>query len=328
MADSLRVGVVGSGYMAGIHLRSWRTLGVPLSVYSTGGNVAERATANRAARHGSLAELIDSCDVVDICTPPASHLSIASAAAAAGRQVICEKPMARSHSEALELIDVCERAGVHLLIAHVVRYFPQYAAASQTVAADRVGNLAVLRLSRRTAMPSQHWYADDEHSGGVLVDLMIHDFDFARWVAGEVETIFAKVTHASSGTSTGYAMMRHTGGALSQLTGVWGPPGQRFSSSFNLSGSNGAVRFDNTMATALQVDIGAPAAGDAPAAVVDESAELRPYVLQLADFADVISGATTPRLTAIDGLAALDLALAARLSARTGRPTSPLEMAR
>lgn len=308
MVDSLRVGVVGSGFMARIHLRSWWTLGVPLSVYSTGSTVAELAAANGATRKRTLAELIGGCDVVDICTPPASHLSIAGAAAAAGRQVICEKPMARSHSEARQLIDVCDRAGVQLLIAHVLRYFPQYAAASETVRSGGIGRTTVLRLSRRTAMPSQHWYADDEHSGGVLVDLMIHDFDFARWVAGDAETVSANVVHASSGTSTGYATVRHTGGALSRLTGVWGPAGQRFSSSFSLSGSSGTVRFDTSMAE-----------------VVDESAELHPYVLQLADFADAITRGTTPRVTAADGLAALDLALAARLSARTGRPASPLE---
>lgn len=332
MSPSLRtVGVVGSGWMAQQHLTAWRRLGVPAGLYSTGRNAAGLAAAAGANLHAELAGLIDGSDVMDICTPSTSHLAVATAAAAAGKPVICEKPLARSHPQATELIDSCRRAAVPLLVGHVVRYFPQYAGAKEAVAAGRIGRPTELRLSRAVAMPTRSWYADESLSGGVLLDLMVHDIDYARWIAGDVASVDAAETTGEHGEVTGRATLHHRNGAVSRLTGLWGVAEQPFSAGFELTGTGGGVRSDEFAADEVAPDgFGPPRSGDD---IGDDSdndsdndfdndADLQPYVAQLAEFAAVINGTATPRVTAQDALAALDISLAAIESSRSGRPVA------
>ena len=81
------------------------------------------------------------------------------------------------------------------MVGHVVRFFPEYAAAQREVDAGRLGDVAVMRLKRNVFRPRKaqdNWFLDYEKSGGMILDLMIHDFDYARWIAGEVISVFAK----------------------------------------------------------------------------------------------------------------------------------------
>src|SRR5699024_11805186 len=91
-----------------------------------------------------------------------------------------------------------ERTGRTLFPAHVVRFFPQYAAAERAIATGAVGRLAVLRFERTGSLPDRAWYADDELSGGIVLGQMIHDIDQALWLAGPVERVHAQPSTAGS----------------------------------------------------------------------------------------------------------------------------------
>ena len=327
MSETSRtVGVVGAGGIAQPHLAAWRDLGVKALVYSPDGRAPAVAAAYGAQACGSLSELIDGCGIVDVCAPTGAHREIVLAAAAAGRQVVCEKPLALNHRDAAEMIAVCAAAGVQLYPGQVVRYFPAYAAARRAVIAGRIGQPAVLRLLRRGAVPLQQWFSDPTQSGGLMVDQMIHDFDFARWVAGDVVSVFAKVRGGAGTTVIGLAILTHAGGAISHLTGGWGRPDESFRTSFSIAGAAGLVRYSTADHPSLSVDSGGPIAG-AGALLPDTSTGESPYLAELREFAAAFDGGPPPRVTAPDSLAALDIALAASESARTGRPVSPAEMA-
>ena len=155
----------------------------------------ELAHTYRTRVYPDYAALLNDVDVIDICTPTHLHHEMVLQAAAAGKHIICEKPLARTVTQAQEMIRVCRNAGVRLFVAHVVRFFPEYALAKAQVQAGKVGKPAVVRLSRgsyRPKKPSGNWFLDIEKSGGMMLDLMIHDFDYARWISGEVESVFAK----------------------------------------------------------------------------------------------------------------------------------------
>ncbi|MBD3785218.1 MAG: Gfo/Idh/MocA family oxidoreductase, partial [Micrococcales bacterium] len=154
------VGVVGAGGIAAPHLEAWRHLGARLLVHSQDG--AEAAAARVGAEVvPSLDALLEACDLVDVCTPTHTHHDIVLRAAAAGRDVVCEKPLSHRYEEAVAMIDACEAAGVQLHPGQVVRYFPEYATARELVASGRIGAPAVLRLTRRGARPERSWFADD-----------------------------------------------------------------------------------------------------------------------------------------------------------------------
>jgi hypothetical protein len=179
---------------------------------------------------------------VDICTPTPSHAEIVAAAASAGRHVICEKPLALSHDETVEMVRLCRVAGVQLHLAHVVRYFPAYAWANAAVDAGAIGTVRELALSRRGAVPVAEWFSDETRSGGLVVDLSIHDFDFARLVAGEVRCLAADVVHGPLRTVRGEVVLHHVGRAISRVTGEWASPGTPFATSFLLVGDLGELR--------------------------------------------------------------------------------------
>lgn len=192
----MRVGIVGAGTMGRVHAAAWsqteaELVGVTALEPTSSAALAERY---RARAFASYEELLREVDVVDLCVPTDLHCAMTLRAAAAGKHVVCEKPLALSLSDGERMIGACEAAGVRLFVAMVVRFFPQYALAARAVQALELGTLGVLRLKRVSYPPQvlDNWFADPARSGGMLVDLMIHDLDYARWLAGPVTRIFAK----------------------------------------------------------------------------------------------------------------------------------------
>lgn len=317
----LRVGLVGAGGMAGVHLPAWVALGATVRVFSVDGQAP--ALAARYAEHGvtavdTLRELLDGSAVVDVCTPTFTHKEVGLAAVAAGRHVVCEKPLALTVPDAAELVDAARAAGVMLFPAHVVRFFPEYQAMARAVAAGAVGAPAVLRFTRTGSYPVwAPWFGDQGLSGGILVDQMIHDFDFARLLAGEVVRVYAQVREEAGRVAAATAVLTHAGGAVSHVHGVWGLPGSPFRTSYRIAGPGGVLEHDSGRTEAFRIVVRQterPGEG-----VPNTSLTESPYLTELREFAAAIEGGPPPRVTAEDGLAAVRIAAAARESAATDR---------
>jgi len=182
-----------------MHAAAWAQTGAKLvGVYSLcgGPELAHRYSAKLFERYD---ELLEAVDVVDLCVPTDLHPAMTVQAAEAGKHVVCEKPLALTIAEGEAMIAACERAGVRLFIAMVVRFFPQYQSAQQLVVAGQLGALGVLRLRRAGYQPRKevdNWFLDEARSGGMVVDMMIHDFDYARWLAGPVTRVYAQSARA------------------------------------------------------------------------------------------------------------------------------------
>ena len=328
--DTLRVGIVGAGGIANAHLPAWLQLGARVGVYSVHG------APELVARHGagrivdSLDELLASVDVVDVCTPTYTHPEIVLAAAAAGRHVLCEKPLALDAATAQEMVTACDTAGVRLYPGHVVRYFPEYAALQRAVAAGAIGTPAVLTFHRSGARPRQAWFADPALSGGIIMDQMIHDLDFARWLGGEVESVHARLADSDPGTATGvvsaHVVARHSNGVISSVTGTWARPGTRFRYGFQAAGTDGMLAYDSAADPSLRTDTGAAPDDGAERLLPDVSLMESPFITEIREFAAALTGGPTPRVSADDGVAAVRLAAAATASLDTGRP-EPVELA-
>jgi myo-inositol 2-dehydrogenase / D-chiro-inositol 1-dehydrogenase len=327
VTQPFRVGIVGAGFMGETHLAAWTAEGAAAVV-----NDHDAAhAADLARRHGarvalSFEELLEGVDVVDVCTPTHRHAEVAIRAAEAGRHVICEKPLARTIEDAEAIVAACERAGVRLFVAHVVRFFPEYEAARRVVVEGRIGDPAVLRLKRASFRPRHsagHWFFDPALSGGMVVDLMIHDFDYARWVAGEVISVqcrSAAVEKPDLAIEHAYAILTHESGAISHVTGSWAYSAPTFRTSLEIAGSRGLVELDSTVAPPIVTYL-RPRDGVSGGAVGLPGSPLAedPFRLELREFRAAIEGGTPARVTARDGVEALRIALAAAESAQTGR---------
>lgn len=315
----MRVGIVGLGIIGAEHARSWNKLGVELHAFSPD----SPPQTYGEQRHESLESLLAAVDVVDICTPTDTHAELTLASAAAGRHVIVEKPLARTVAEGVQMIEACRNAGVQLHVAHVVRWFPQFAAAQRAVTSGKVGQVGVIRLGRegpRPARPATSWLFDEVQSGGLLCDLVVHDIDYARWIAGDIERVYARGIGAPVDHS--YVLLTHKSGVISHLTGSWRQPGSSFRTRLEISGSSGLVEYDSHDSAPVSVVIDPAAAPEDTTSVqhVPSSAdEESPYTTQLREILSAIQGGPPPRVSAEDGLAALRVALSAVESIRTGR---------
>lgn len=324
----LDVGLIGAGGIARAHLPAWTALGARVTVLSTDGH-AEQLAAKYAefdvTAVQSLDELLERCTVVDVCTPTYTHRQLVLGAIAAGKHVACEKPLSLDVAGAQEMADAARAAGVLLFPAHVVRYFPAYAALAGAVAAGEIGDPAVLRFTRSGCYPVwAPWFSDPALSGGILVDQMIHDLDFARLLAGDVVRVHAQVRGkqdagaVAGDVATGTAVLTHASGAVSHVLGVWGQPDLPFRTTFRVAGSGGILEHDSTAHTGFRVLAqGVRRTGEGiPGSPMTES----PYLTELREFAAAVEGGPAPRVTAHDGVEAVRIACAAAESARTGEP--------
>lgn len=316
----MRIGIIGAGFMGATHAEAWAH--TPARVAGIVANHLASAQA-LAAQHGarayaSLDGMLPEVDVVDICTPTPLHCELAVQAAAAGKHVVCEKPLARTEEQGRAMIAVCEAAGVQLLPAHVLRYFPEYAQAKATLDSGKLGPPAVLRLARCTYQPAKsgdNWFVDLERSGGVMLDMMIHDFDYARWVAGDVASVFAKERESHA-----QAILTHSNGALSHVEGSWAFPQPTFRTRFEIAGASGLIEYDSVFTAPVEVIARAKGADGAPEVpMVVSTLREDPYVTQAKALYATLAEGAPPRVTAHDALQALRISLAAIESAKSGR---------
>jgi predicted dehydrogenase len=239
---SPRVGLVGAGTMALAHLRAWRAAGVePVAVCAS----RPASAAAFAGQHGlpdlGFDELLAACDALDLCVPTDQHPPLTLAAARAGRDVVCEKPLALDVEQGRAMIDACEAHGVLLLVAQVLRFFPAYRRARELVAAGELGSLTRLALQRASSVPIEGWYRDPARSGGLALDLLVHDVDFVCWLLGEPSAAAAETPIAPNADSPAEHVRLRLGwptGAEAVLDGSW-----------DLHGAVTRFRLEGTLAT-------------------------------------------------------------------------------
>jgi myo-inositol 2-dehydrogenase/D-chiro-inositol 1-dehydrogenase len=324
MAEPLRVGVVGAGLIAGCHVRA----------YGRADDVAVVAVADpRRSKAEQLAGSVGAApctdleevlahepDVISVCTPPASHAELTVRAVEAGRHVLCEKPVALSLADAQRIQDAADATDRVVMIGHVSRFEPDHRAAQELVASGQIGEVAMMTHSMTTSLPGWSeggWLARPEESGGPLLDLSAHSFDYLAWVAGSPAVrVHAVAADSAAGPSTyGVATVRFANGAMGQVETSWAhPPDRGFKAVVEIVGTKGRISWDYD-----SINGGAIYLTDGGVTWLDPLGE-RGYTREVAAFLDAVrTGAPSP-VPVADGVAATRTALAALHSVRTGEP--------
>jgi predicted dehydrogenase len=156
----------------------------------------------------------------------------------------------------------------------------------------------------------------------MIIDLMIHDFDYARWIGGDVESVFARsisTTFDNASIDHALAILSHKNGVLSHVEGGWSYPPPTFRTAFEIAGDRGLIEHPAESSAPVRVHAAETAASSAvavPRSPLDED----PYTTEIKHFYHVLNGdIAQPRVTAEDALEALRIAEAAVRSAQTGR---------
>lgn len=320
----MRVGIAGVGFMAETHVTEYREMDIDIvgvaSPSDPGAFVEEHELDCPAYTDVRTMITEGDLDFLDVSTPAHTHWPIVETAAAAGVDVFLEKPIAGSISDAEVIVEAVDDAGITLMVGHVLRFVPEYRRAREL----EVGEAGVARARRLSPFPdwgSNDWFEDRSKSGGIFVDLAIHDLDYLRWCWGKVERVFAR-RHRESDSEHGFVTLRFADGAVGYVEASWAQPGSRpFTTELEFAGDGGLVELSSEEGSSYREWIGDGVAVENPTAP-------NGYRRELQHFVDCLEAGEEPAVTGADAVASLRLALAAELSADRGEPVAVAEVGR
>ena len=227
--EPLRMGVIGVGFIGELHARiaselpCTRLMAVADPSAGRGEAVAARLGVDWHAHAEELLARPD-IDAVTIASPEGAHLAPALAAAAAGRHILLEKPMAENGEAARAIGRAVEAAGVRLLVGHVLHHDPRYAQVKAAAAAGRLGRPITLRAKRNGPRDLARRIG---RATSVLHYLGIHDIDMVQAVAGaRIERVQARAVQqlGNAGEDAVYAIAELEGGAIASFDWNWAWP--------------------------------------------------------------------------------------------------------
>ena len=233
--------------MATTHAASYQSLAAHVrvaNVCSLGEERSLRLAASLGARHvDSIDEAVSDpeVDVVDICLPTHLHREAAEKAFAAGRHVLLEKPIALSVEDADAIVAAAESSGRLLMVALVLRFWPEYVELQRLVSSQALGppcSVSTYRLSPPADW--NEWMVDVSRSGGVAVDLLVHDLDQMNWLLGRPKRVLAR----SPKRDHVLVIVEYEGGACGFAeAGSAMPTSYPFSSGIRVLCENGAAQY-------------------------------------------------------------------------------------
>ena len=218
MTDRLRAGIVGAGFMGEVHARAVRAAGgvvgrVAASTPDRSRAAAARLGAEAAAESVEALLAADDVDVVHVCTPNALHVSVAESALAAGKPVVCEKPLATTVEDARRLTAQAERAGMVATVPFVYRFYGSVREARARIAAGEAGPLRLLHgsyLQDWLSKPEDSNWRIDPALGGAsraFGDIGVHWCDLMEFVTGH------RIVRLTARTMTAFSERRLAQGA-------------------------------------------------------------------------------------------------------------------
>ena len=312
-----KVGIIGCGKMGFKHFECFRRIsGVRVQgVFDLDQNKAREFRGVKIYK--STEELINECDIVDVCTPTHSYKDLIMDSIKLKKPVFVEKPLCRTMEEADEILKEAKKRKSKIMVGHILRYFNQYASLKKLIDAKAAGTPAVVRITRLNGFRrgSNNWFSSLDKSGGVILDLMIHDIDFLMWCFGKVERVYAMNLMSKNpqlqNTDYALAIIRFKKGVIAHLEASWAHPGG-FRTSVEVAGDKGLISYDSRTPSSLSVEFaGGKSFKDNP---VDDNATL----VELKDFIEYVRSGEVPKLTIEDAYGSLRVALAALESAKTG----------
>lgn len=329
----VRIGIIGMGMMGLQHYEAYQKIsGAQVAAIcdadpqrasgdmsanwsNMGGSQVKQLPMDRIGGYTDVKKMLaeGEIDAVDICLPTPFHVDVALPSLAAGKHVICEKPLGRTLAEAKIMADAAEKARGIFMPAMCIRFWPSWAWLKGAMAGGEYGKLRALTIRRIGAMPPG-WFEKGDWSGGAMMDLHIHDTDFVYFLLGMPSGVFSSGHTIKSGridhVITHYL---YPGGPMVVAEGGWAvEPGIGFSMRYSAHFEKATVDFDSSRGEQAMV-----LARGAEKTVMDLPGD--GYTAELQYFVDCISAGRKPLIvTAADALASIRIAEAEIRSAECG----------
>ena len=319
----IRIGLLGAGGMGNVHMRHYRNIpGIEVVFWDR--DAEKRDSFQRrwqVTAASTFEEMLKLSDAIDVCVPTDLHVEIGQKVLNDGKALLVEKPLAQSFEDAMKLHEASVKRQVPFMVGHVARFFPEFKRGHDIVSEGGIGRPGIARTRRGGLAPtgSDSWFRDHSRSGGVLLDVAIHDFDFLRWTLGEVKFLNARSIGAKAGKGPDYGLtvLTFESGAIAHVEATWMDP-SGFRTTYEICGSKGMIEFDSRNVQSLRSHLPAKTFNEAPLASSDD-----PYFKELSAFVHSVSTGETPPITGLDGAMAVGIAHTAIKSAKEGKPLQP-----
>jgi myo-inositol 2-dehydrogenase/D-chiro-inositol 1-dehydrogenase len=329
MSEPVPVGVIGAGRIGRLHAKNLRQIrGARLAAIADPRLAAaeQAAVGNGARATEDWRELLqeDVIRAVVVCSPTDTHATIIEGAAAAGKHIFCEKPIDLDVDRAREALRAAERSGVRIQVGFNRRFDPSLGRVAELVRRGEIGTPELVRISSRDPHPPPIDYL--KSSGGLFLDMSIHDLDMARHLVGdEVREIFATGSNLvdreigrAGDIDTATITLQFRNGALGVIDNsrraVYG-----YDQRVEVFGSNGCLTVGNPTPTSVSLwNENGRSSDRLMDFFVDRYAES--FVIEMEAFIDCIRVGREPTATGLDAVRAIELALAAQRSLQERRP--------
>ncbi len=330
-ARSLKLGLIGAGRIGSLHAEHLTTR-IPSAELIMVADVFEAAAKQCAERYDIPFTTQDYRDVlahpdiqaVVVCSSTDTHAQVIEEAAQAGKHIFCEKPIALSLAPIDQALDAVEHAGVQLQIGFNRRFDANYQRVRQAVVQGEIGRLRLLHLISRDPAPPPIEYI--RVSGGLFLDMTIHDFDMARFLVGsEADEVFVSAAvmddpaiGAVGDVDTAVIMLHFVNGVIGTIDNsrraVYG-----YDQRVELLGSGGAIRTENAYPNTATISDDHSVRRDLPHHFFIER-YTESYVAEMTAFVDAVLHDTSVPGTVHDGRMPVVMALAAGKSLEEHRP--------
>ncbi|MUT65773.1 inositol 2-dehydrogenase [Paenibacillus sp. NEAU-GSW1] len=336
--SKVRVGIIGAGRIGKIHADNLLRMAEAQIVAVSDLYANEELTSWANARGIGLvttdsSEIIGHPDIdaVFICSSTDTHVPLIIQAAEAGKHIFCEKPVSMDVNRTKEALEAVNKAGVKLQIGFNRRFDHNFKRLREVVEEGRVGDPHLVKITSRDPNPPSPEYI--KVSGGIFMDMAIHDFDMARFVSGsEVDTVFAQgavlidpVFGELDDYDTAVTTLTFTNGALAVIDNsrraAYG-----YDQRVEVFGSLGTVAAENDYPNTVTVSDGTGVVRDKPLHFFLERYN-EAYIEETKMFVDSVLYNRPLPVEGFDGLQAELIARAAKQSAKLSRPVKLNELA-
>ncbi|WP_055049613.1 inositol 2-dehydrogenase [Devosia sp. A16] len=322
----VRFGILGAGRIGKVHAGTIANSSRASVAYVA--DAVPEAAASLAVSVGAKVATIDEIlasdvEAILIATPTDTHADLIEQAARAGKAILCEKPVSLSVERIEACLPVVEKAGVPLMIGFNRRFDPNFAAVQQRIRGGEIGEVEIVTIISRDPAPPPVSYI--ERSGGLFRDMMIHDFDMARFLVGEEfvtvtalgSALVDKAIGGAGDVDTAAVQMQTASGKIAVITNsrraTYG-----YDQRVEVHGSKGMLRAGNVHMTTLERADGAGFTQD----VIQNffiDRYVAAYAAEVNSFIEAMTKGTVPTPSGRDGLQAQKLAEAATESSQTGQ---------
>ena len=336
-----KLAILGAGFVSDIHIESYRRFVPEAEIVAVYTRNAEKAKAFAEKHHipnwyDDMDRLINEsgCEVVDICLPNFLHAEATLKAAAAGKHIIIEKPLAVTLEEADTMIAACKKAGVKLMYAEELCFAPKYERVRHLVNEGAVEKVYMLKQSEKHSGPHSDWFYDiNLAGGGVLMDMGCHAIQWCRWMLKneKVISVYANMNTVlhnkrTNAEDNSVVIIEFESGVTAVLENSWAKHGG-MDDRCEVYGTGGVIYADLFMGNAAityskegygyAMEKAGTTAGWS--FTVFEEAFNQGYPQELKHFIECIQQDTDPLVTGEDGRAVLEIIYAAYASAGQGK---------